>query len=80
MHILDAIPVKGETWEHTKSGKRYLVLGSTFNSITDKIDVRYAPCYDCEYAEFNRQMTGHPKAWISKNEDGTPRFKRVVKV
>lgn len=71
------IPIKGEVWEHTKSGNCYQVEGAAFNSITDELDVIYLPLYSSEFSRFTRQMRGHPKAWISMNEDGTPRFKRV---
>ena len=74
---MSKLPVKGETWQHTKSGGRYLVLGTAFNAITDHIDVKYAPCYDCEYPEFTRQLMGHQKAWMAPNDDGTPRYTKV---
>lgn len=77
---MDELPVKGQTYEHTKTGNRYLVLGTSYNSITDRIDVKYAPCYDCEFPEFNRQLMGHPKAWMTANEDGTPRFRKVAEI
>lgn len=75
--LSDILPKKGEIWEHTKSGDLYQVEGSTFNSITDRVDVSYVPLYPCEFSRFNRQMRGHPKAWLSSNEDGSPRFKKV---
>lgn len=75
--LFDQLPKKGEIWEHTKSGGRYEIEGSTFNTITDKIDISYIPLYPCDYGRFNRQLMGHPKAFLSKNDDGTPRFSRV---
>lgn len=75
--LFERMPKKGEMWEHTKTGQLYRVEGSTFNSITDQVEVSYTPLYPSEFDRFNRQIIGHPKAWLSNNEDGTPRFKRV---
>ncbi len=75
--LLNKLPVKGEVWEHTKTGKRYVIEGSAFNAITDKIDVRYAPLYACEYQHFTRQIIGHEKAFLSNNEDGQPRYTKI---
>lgn len=77
MDLLDRFPQASEFWEHTATGKLYRVDGSTFNSITDQVEVSYVPMYPCEFDRFNRQIIGHPKAWLSHNADGTPRFKRV---
>ncbi len=71
------LPVKGEIWEHTKTGGQYVIEGSTFNVITEQADVIYLPLYPCEWPRFNRQIAGCPKAWMTPNEDGTPRFRRV---
>lgn len=76
MHT-DQLPVKGETWRHTKTGGTYIIEGSALNAITDKVDVIYAPLFRCDFARFTRQMLGHEKAFMSRNEDGTPRFVRV---
>ncbi|WP_113155906.1 hypothetical protein [Nitratireductor sp. OM-1] len=75
--LFEQLPKKGEIWEHTKTGGRYEIEGSTFNTLTDTVDVSYIPLYACEYSRFNRQLLRHPKAFMSKNEDGTPRFSRV---
>lgn len=77
MDLLERMPRTGEVWEHTKTGRLYLVEGSTFNSITDQIEVSYVPLYPAEFDRFNRQIIGHPKAWLSFNEDGSPRFKLI---
>lgn len=75
--LKDNRPQKGEVWQHTVSGGTYLIEGFTLNTITDQYDVRYTPLYECEIAEFTRQIEGHPKAFLSTNGDGTPRFKRL---
>jgi hypothetical protein len=62
------LPVKGEIWQHD---------GSSYNAITDKIDIVYLPMYSCEFTRFTRQVVGHPKAFLSKNDDGMPRFFKV---
>ena len=77
--ILDVLPKKGEYFLHTKTGNLYHIEGSTFNTITDQIDIKYTPMYECEYGEFTRQLKGHPKAFMTPNDDGTPRFTRVSK-
>lgn len=69
-------PGINEIWQHTKTGNRYKIVGLVFNSITDEVDVVYAPLYPCEYAYFSRQMLDHPKAFLSENENGSPRFQR----
>ncbi|WP_313434317.1 hypothetical protein [Novosphingobium sp.] len=71
------IPVKGETWEHTTSGRQYLIEGGAWNAITDKLDVVYRPLYPCEFGLFTRQLRDDPKSWTSTNEDGAPRFRKV---
>ena len=76
--LIEKLPKKGEVWEHTKTGGRYEIEGVTFNTITDRIDVSYLPLYQCEYERFNRQLMGHPKAFMHPNDDGTPRFKRIA--
>jgi hypothetical protein len=76
--LFSRLPVKGELWMHTKTGKTYRIEGSSFNAITDQVDVVYAPCYDCEFDRFTRQMFGHEKAFLSLNDDGEPRFQRVT--
>jgi hypothetical protein len=75
--LYEKLPVKGEIWQHTKSGDQYVIDGSSYNAITDKIDVVYLPMYSCEFARFTRQVVGHPKAFLSLNEDGAPRFVKV---
>ena len=75
MDLFDRVPKKGEIWEHTKSGKLYQIEGATFNSITDQVEVSYVPRYPCEMDRFNRQLIGHPKAWLAPNEDGSPRYR-----
>lgn len=71
------IPVKGEVWEHTSSGHRYIIIGAAWNTITDCMDVVYSPMYVCEFERFTRQLRHHPKAFMTKNDDGTPRFRRI---
>lgn len=71
------LPGLADVWEHSKSGKRYRIAGTVFNSITDQIDVEYVPLYPCPYPRFIRQLFGHPQAFLSTNEDGQPRFTRV---
>lgn len=73
------IPIEGEIWEHTKTANRYSIEGAAFNTITDKIDVIYRPLYPCAYERFSRPLMGVEKAWTTPNEDGTPRFKLVLK-
>lgn len=75
--LLQSLPVKGEIWQHTKTGGTYQIEGSVYNAITDKVDVRYVPLYPCEWSSFTRQIIGHPKAWFTPNEDGTPRYVRI---
>lgn len=75
--LFSRMPRQGEIWEHTASGKCYRIEGSTYNSITDQIEVSYAPCYPSEFDRFNRQLIGHPKAWLSYTENGAPRFRRI---
>lgn len=75
--LLDKLPVKGEVWRHTKTGGTYQIVGSVYNAITDAIDVEYVPLYPFDYARFTRQIVGHPKAWITPNKDGTPRYVKV---
>jgi hypothetical protein len=77
--LLSRLPVRGETWRHTKTGNEYTIEGSSLNTITDQVDVIYRPLYDCDFDRFTRQIRGHSKAWLSKNEDGTPRFVRVAR-
>jgi hypothetical protein len=77
MDVFGRMPRMGEVWEHTASGKLYRIEGSTFNSITDQMEVSYLPLYPCEFDRFNRQVIGHPKAWLSLNEQGEPRYRRV---
>lgn len=72
--LIEKLPKKGEVWKHTKTGGHYEVLGSTFNTITDRVDCKYKPLYPCEWPEFSRQIKDHPKAWMTPNEDGSPRF------
>ena len=72
------IPIKGEIWEHTASGLQYVIEGGAWNPITDKLDIVYRALYPCEFSLFTRQLRDHPKAWISNNEDGSPRFKKVT--
>lgn len=72
------VPQKGDIWRHTKSGGEYEIIGSAFNTITDVIDLMYKPIIsDPDFDMFTRQLLGHKKAFISKNEDGTPRFEFV---
>lgn len=73
------IPVKGEVWQHTKTGGCYVIGGASLNTITDKVDVLYEPLYQSSYRTFSRQIVGHPKAFLSINEDGKPRFQRVAR-
>lgn len=75
--IIDSLPKKGEVWKHTKTGGHYEVTGSIFNTITDRVDVKYKPLYPCEWPEFSRQMTGNPKSWMTPNENGSLRFEKV---
>ncbi|MBA5778076.1 hypothetical protein H2509_13180 [Stappia sp. F7233] len=74
------LPRKGEIWQHTKSGARYVIAGAAYNAITDQSDVLYEPLYPCELQRFSRQLSAHPKAFLSQNDDGTPRFHRVVQM
>jgi hypothetical protein len=68
-----------ETWQHTKTGGCYVVLRLVFNAITDQVDVLYAASRDSksEFEWFTRQLTDHPKAFLSANDDGSPRFMLV---
>lgn len=75
--FLVRLPVKGDTWQHTKTGNLYHVEGSVYNAITDAVDVVYLPLYPCEWPRFTRQIVGHPKAWMTPNDDGSPRFVRL---
>lgn len=75
--VFAAIPIKGQIWRHTKSGKEYEITGATFNAITDHADVLYKPLYPSDIPLFSRQMYKHPKSFMSKNDDGTPRYTRV---
>lgn len=75
--LVKDFPVEGEVWRHTKTGKDYMIAGLTFNAVTDKVDVLYRPLYPCEREGFTRQMNGHPKAFISINEDGERRFHQI---
>jgi hypothetical protein len=75
--VFSRLPVAGQNWVHTKTGKLYTIIGSSYNSLTDHVDVVYEPRYACQFHRFNRQMVGHEKAFLSKNEDGTPRFELV---
>lgn len=72
-----AIPIKGQIWRHTKTGNEYEIVGAVFNAITDHADVLYKPLYKSDIPLFSRQMFKHPKAFMSKNEDGQPRFTKV---
>lgn len=72
------IPNVGEVWVHTKTGKRYSIEDMVFNALTDEIDVLYAPLYACKYSRFSRQLTGHPKAFLSVNDAGEQRYMREV--
>ena len=69
--------IEGETWEHTKTGQKYLIIGSCLNVITDHSEVLYSPLYTSDFQFFTRQLRGDSKSWMSKNDDGTPRFKRI---
>lgn len=75
---MDKVPVRGDTWRHTKTGLLYSIFGSVYNTVTDTVDVIYEPLYECEYRRFTRPIFGHPKAWTEPNEDGTPRFVKVT--
>lgn len=76
-NVYSRVPYAGETWEHTRTKRRYRVIGTTYNSITDRLDVLYEPLYPSDINRFNRQLFDHPKAWSSSNEDGQPRFCKV---
>jgi len=73
----EKLPQKGEIWEHTETGRKYAIVGTAYNVLTDKVDVQYKPLYPSTHETFVRQATGHPKAFLSNNENGEPRFRRV---
>lgn len=75
---MEKLPVKDEIWQHTKTGKTYVIVGTSLNAITDKIEVVYEPLYAGGYHRYTRQLVGHPKAWMSKNSEGKPRFQKVA--
>lgn len=72
------VPIKGDVWKHTASGAHYEIVGSVYNTLTDRLDVLYRPLYPCDYSLFSRQMAGGVKAFLSLHPDGSPRFVRVA--
>lgn len=78
--LIEQMPVSGQIWKHTKTGGHYKIHGGTMNAVTDRIDVIYAPLYPSDFSLFSRQLRGHPKAFLSRNDDGSPRFVRVADV
>ncbi|MEL6859321.1 MAG: hypothetical protein AAFO74_13120 [Pseudomonadota bacterium] len=77
MHSINkrVTPVVDQIWKHTKTGNTYVITGVALNTITDKLDVLYKDhLKEAEYSRFSRQISGHAKAFLSDNEDGSPRF------
>lgn len=71
-------PKYGEIWQRTQTGGKYQIEGFSFNAITDCLDVFYSPlAVGGEHEIFNRQLEGHEKAFLSPNEDGSPRFAKL---
>jgi len=68
-------PIKDQIWKHTKTSNTYVVVGTAFNTITDRLDVMYKDhIQQSEYNMFTRQLSGTEKAFLSENEDGSHRF------
>lgn len=69
--------LEGQMFEHTKTGKRYRVIGRSWNAATDAWDVLYVPLYDSEISVYSRPLADHPKAWLTRLDDGVPRYRRI---
>lgn len=70
-------PQSGETWRHNRTGGLYYINGPVFNTVTDQIDLVYTPLSGAGHQLFSRQLADHPKAFLSTNEQGQPRFELV---
>jgi hypothetical protein len=68
------MPVPGDIWMHTRNGSRYRILAVGLNAITNQREVIYEPLYFCQFTHFTRQLENHPKAFLSLNAVGQPRF------
>lgn len=44
-------------YQHTKTGKRYQVLGTALHTETDELLVIYKPLYECKYELFARPLS-----------------------
>jgi hypothetical protein len=67
-------PIPGDIWMHTRNGSRYRIISIGKNAITDQREVIYEPLYFCQFTHFTRQLEDHPKAFLSVNDEGQPRF------
>jgi hypothetical protein len=67
-------PLPGDIWKHTRNGGRYRILSVGLNAITEQREVIYEPLYFCQFTHFTRQLEDHPKAFLSMNDAGQPRF------
>lgn len=66
------------TYRHTKTGNLYFVLGISQHTETGTHEVVYATSKG-DFKLWHRPLSDHPKAWMTPNEDGSPRFVRLAK-
>lgn len=65
--------IKNGTYQHSKTGKRYEVIGVSTHTETDELLVIYRPLYECKQALFARPLAMFLET-VSINGELQPRF------